>query len=471
MPSFVVSGEFITEFARTRVLEREWDSAIEILTNLHGITMDQIFSILRAQTKLVGDSTTGINIEPEVDCPEVQDYHEQLRWLYSGVWRHQGSFWEPYAIVTSWGREDMIASVGASIPFAPGGEKAFVHSSLHYADSGSDIATVEKTPDHWESPNTKTVDVLWRKLPSFPFLLIPPSHTSSEAFALFINTEKMIEERGYDFRYRQKNNDVFRAVPTVVDRARSTIDEFERDGWEKAEFFEQQRRQEQLEIYRKQIAEQAGDKWLEVSYIPDTYDSDNQPITVRIPQAPFENWSLWRGDAANMALPWETVCPQGLKMMGDDPYHTDFMVGAGLALDAMRDPESPLARAIWDLREKVQQQKFNATCAVLSGTGRTGALRVVHAKKNQELTADDVAIIPNAGPDYIIPAQTAGAIITERGGEMAHLVSIAREGGLRIVRVVDARKLYPEGTELIVDCKQGTVSIPYDKQEYKMLLF
>lgn len=75
----------------------------------------------------------------------------------------------------------------------------------------------------------------------------------------------------------------------------------------------------------------------------------------------------------------------------------------------------------------------------------------------------EIAVIRNAGPDYVYAAQEAieqgGALITEAGGSMAHLVTVFRDQNLRIVRVPDARKLYPAGRSATVDCDKGQVRL------------
>jgi len=54
---------------------------------------------------------------------------------------------------------------------------------------------------------------------------------------------------------------------------------------------------------------------------------------------------------------------------------------------------------------------------------------------------------------------TKGCVITEKGGTLAHLVQIALEDNLRIVRVENALTLYPEGTPVTVDLERGTVRV------------
>jgi hypothetical protein len=67
------------------------------------------------------------------------------------------------------------------------------------------------------------------------------------------------------------------------------------------------------------------------------------------------------------------------------------------------------------------------------------------------VTVGAVAVIPHAGPDYIEAALSAGAVITERGGAMAHLANIGRERHILIVRLEGARRRFVIGDEVTVD--------------------
>lgn len=61
-----------------------------------------------------------------------------------------------------------------------------------------------------------------------------------------------------------------------------------------------------------------------------------------------------------------------------------------------------------------------------------------------------------------------GAIITERGGALAHLAVVGRELNLRLVRMENARKLYPAGIEVAVDCDKGQINV--SKSAFRSLL-
>ena len=86
--------------------------------------------------------------------------------------------------------------------------------------------------------------------------------------------------------------------------------------------------------------------------------------------------------------------------------------------------------------------------------------KVLHPKEDEEVPPGSIIVIPHAGPEYAIPAMSAGetgAIITELGGELAHLTVLGREMNLRMVRLENALALYPAGITLEVDCDRGRI--------------
>jgi phosphohistidine swiveling domain-containing protein len=76
--------------------------------------------------------------------------------------------------------------------------------------------------------------------------------------------------------------------------------------------------------------------------------------------------------------------------------------------------------------------------------------------------AGSIIVVPIAGPDYDVPARTAGpsgCVITAAGGVGAHLAVVGRELGLRVVRVEDAVTLYPPDTLVEIDLDTGKVQV------------
>lgn len=229
-----------------------------------------------------------------------------------------------------------------------------------------------------------------------------------------------------------------------------------------------------IEDLKARIAEQAAGDYIEFEL------SDGRVI--RAPRLPFLHWALGL-HGRHLLEPWKPISPMGLKILNDDAWHSDWMLGAGIDLHAWHGrlsagikEDKVLIMGADDKRWDLQADMLGFDCAVLSGAGRAAGY-VIHPEPNQGLNLKlgpivsvghhkevRVIVIPHAGPEYVQAATEihalGGAVITERGGAMAHLVNIGREQGVRIVRAENAVKRFPgHMTWVTVDCDKGRVTI------------
>lgn len=502
MAFFKIDGSHLTGLARARVIEDRFDHGFRMLHDgLIGITADQVLSILRGDHKLVG-----IN---DMDMAEDDDkvWKAQLQNRFAGVWVTSGGrFLRPYAAVTSWGPDDMAYADKITIDSdsvysrrITGGElggRDLYYADDHKRDARKDLQVSSDVMPEAARDKFGCISILFREVQSFPVILVNAHHSAQKALDAFLAAGLRLQERGYVQTFPPKNFKVRYDCETKTDPApiarthvdiseqsqtdfheigrfrnkvmdaktrKMTLDEYEEyqrlmadnnsplqkrvDAMNKA--LEIQRNLDQnISAWREQIVAQAGDNWLEMDF---------HGKAIRIPRAPFEQWCLWRGDGAHLAMPWQKVSVSGVKMFGDDPYHTDFLIGAGLEPDAMIK-DSKLSEAFFDLRAKVQEEKMGFECAVLSGRGYVNGT-IVHAEVGQELPDDAIVVVKAAKPDYIDMLVKARAIIVERGGQAAHLVQVAMEREAVIVRVPDALTRYPAGSLATIDASHGKVTL------------
>lgn len=486
--TFVIHGETITQTAREAVVEGRFDRGYEILMDsLVGMTADYAMKILSGEYRLVG-SNNDVFMEED---PDSADYKAQLEDMYGGCVRIEGRVMRPYAVVTMWGPEDFNRQVTPTrgsdfveARYASGIEEGInlAGRSLFYADDPArDV--LKTTSVKYLPPSGRLSEehhILFKDVSGFPDMMVKTVKTIEEAV---IFHKDRLREVGYDCEFpkevyagREDQTTPHyepRRVVTTFDAAERTPYKTEPRIKSDDELREQRIRDEQraeklkqdLAEWKQQIIEQANGDFMEL-----TWEDDAGNIqSVMIPSAPFENWALWRTDGAMLAKPWTTVCPSGLKMVMDDPYHTDWMVGAGLPLDWMSDDKQ--AAAAYDLQYTIQDEKLDFKIPVLCGEGiATG--EIVHLNKGDRLPAGKIGIIKNAGPDYVEAAYDAinngGALITEAGGSMAHLVTVGRGAGLRLVRIPDARKKLVVGITVDINCSNGSVLV--HKGRRKMII-
>ncbi len=232
-----------------------------------------------------------------------------------------------------------------------------------------------------------------------------------------------------------------------------------------------------IEALRKSVVAQADaagpDGWMDIP----VGKSVRAEGMLRVPRGAFERWAVRPTGGEHLAAPWKAISPRGIKQGADDPYHTDWMLGAGLDPRDMRhdgpDPvrTEALNHAAYGAKEEVERRLLGFDCSVLlAGPDVRG--RVWHPRSPADATPPwseepPVAVLRDARPDWL-PTVLAvidrgGAVVVERGGEMAHLVTLLRgEGKGPLVRMPGALRLYPPDLVLDVSPGSGTITVADD---------
>lgn len=189
-----------------------------------------------------------------------------------------------------------------------------------------------------------------------------------------------------------------------------------------------------------------------------------------VPRGAFEHWATGGIEAPGI-VPWTSLSPSGLKQEADDPFHTDWMLGAGLAPNAMAD-DPVLSDAVWQARAAVEHRLLRRTASLLlPGPDHVMGI-AVHPTAPDDFdclvsdidpAAAPILILPDLRPDWLDLVMTVfdhgGGVIAARGGAMAHLVVAARGHGGPILRVDRAVSLYPAGTRLAVHGWSASVTL------------
>ncbi len=494
----------MTDLARVRCIEGRWDHGYRILfEGLHGISSDQCYAILRGNAKL-----TGVN-DLLMEADDDAEWKAKLAYHHGGVWMtHSGRYLRPYAVVTSWGSNDMIHadkitpdsdSVRRSVCSYDHDYREMAGRSLFYADDPKrDVSKMLTITGYPEIPRRRdgTVAVLFAEVQSHPFQLAPAHDTAQKALDAFLKVRGLSEygyqltfpREQYPVRYESEDptdecsatqaetdfgtdagkavmrtNGVYRGQAIEAKKNGVTVEEIqdiEKKGTDSGVFDRRLKAMnaafdiannmdKYVDEWRAKIIDQAGDNWID-------HTRDDGTV-LRIPQAPFEHWCLKESGGEHLALPWTNVTPSGLKMINDDPNHSDWMIGAGLPIRAMLD-NRVLNDEIWTLRFDYQAKKLQFKCGVLSGTGYARG-EVFHPKVGDEIPDDAVIVLKRASPEFVELAMKAKAVIVERGGAMAHLVNVGREANKIIVRVENALQMYPVGNGVSVNAERGEVTL------------
>jgi phosphohistidine swiveling domain-containing protein len=219
-----------------------------------------------------------------------------------------------------------------------------------------------------------------------------------------------------------------------------------------------------LAKYRERILAQAGDDLIELSWdeVRDEHDTTVVKYvagSVRAPRAPFLHWMFHRDMRFTGRIPpWKTICPSGWKMPLDNPYHTDWVVGAGL------DPEdrdlvyhpSPIVEAAYKWAHDWREQFEEKSKMFVLVEGRAHG-RIVHGKLNKAVPPGSIVVLPHLGPKYLKATIGAVGVIAEVGGETAHLAQVGRERALPMIRWEGALQDFAEGDEIMFNTSDCTL--------------
>lgn len=522
---FDLEGAWYADFCRTRLEEGAWERALAMLVdNLHGMTHDQAVAILRGRATLTGwaSDKDGIGYEELPDTHETAVRMDGIHdYLYGSCFRWHEDYWKPYAVVVGYGEQDMDFARKNSRPARrcsgfpeTDGWRYAVQRALFYANStdadmvvyvpypSKDFGTVvlcerAKMPPTWvrvsiDAPEVHLKALMeagkrWEQRGAFEDLpmtrseekpaakRVRPAKTLTPAQSL--QTPNQLAKEFLERLNATETSEDISALGAEFDRRLQEANERDEDDvLAAAEKAAQERR---LAFYRAEIAEQAEvhGGWLELRVTDEQGNlmTEGAPI-LRVPRNPFLLWSLKGFDfeANGKERPeWRTVCPSGMKMYMDDPYHTDWMVGAGLDPEqayALNDKSysSRVQSCAFHLRSKITSEWCEAEFVTLAkGTEDRIYGTVVHPQPNEAVEPGSIAVVPHAGPEYQLALESAckkgrygrpGAVICEIGGPLAHLAVVGRELKHTLLMVPNARDRFAEGTSLTIDVAKGKLS-------------
>ena len=495
-----IDARFVNDVVQEKVRAGDWADAQRWLRRgFEGISTDDVYRVLSGETAFVNVDGDGKPSGPSLDMrfasdvgaplPDGQaEYVAYLRKRWAGAIRVENAYYQPYAFVTNLGQYDIERPArglsNAARRYLKGGwglgeaerkptkahmvRDGFANRPAHYVDDPDQDLVVDcRVPAPIASLDAgrllPVLPFLFRRLPDLP-PWFEPVRTFGASLDAALAAGRVLEERGHRQLY---------GLPWVDSRIEAAKEEAlrtrSRQGAHAAEVeaerAERARRVE-CEAARKAVMAQAAlpDRggWLDLRVGGDV---------LRVPRAPFEHWALDRCGAGHLAPPWDPCSRSGMKLQGDDPMHTDWMLGAGLDPLTLRwygpDPEAAsLSDAADALLGEVQRRVLShGGLAVLADGGfRAGRAYVARRGRGDMPEPGDVVVLPDASADWLDVVVTAcgggaGAVVVARGGAMAHLVVVTAARGATILRDPEAMRRYADGQSLSVDPAGGAVSI------------
>lgn len=394
--AFVVTGNYLTNYARELVLEKEWASAISFLRDsFETMSLNQIEEILNGKQHLIGDTNTGIYMEKDNNS----NYIERLRETYL-----ENLFFENNKLYLF----EQMVNINDIVEINPVYQKEDVINFIKNTFGYDQSIVLTLNEENWllAEPVSKN------EIPTFfDKSLIP---TTAKKF------------------YQEKNQ-------VDIDSISFSKEVKNEDSLEEEEDKLKELRAEEKELYEKimNACKERNVEWKEFSIQLE----DGNTYTKKVPMEILKAYSNNRYSSAHEY--WKPVSYSGMKMMNDSPFHTDLWLAMGFSLeDDFYDDDSLNCRIFYGI---TMDYRFAGT-----DLGTFFKLTDIPMKRfkgnvvnenSTNITDKDILVLPNANLKYESIALKAGVVVVETGSALSHLAIVGKQESLPVIVMKDATKL------------------------------
>jgi phosphohistidine swiveling domain-containing protein len=444
---FKLRGADFTRLLRDLMLSEEPAKAWRLIVNGlrddagNGSVERYAAKILDGELRLVGDETVGMDVKPDRPAhKETKKYLDSLRFIYAGRVRISSSWWRPRAEVTDVGPDDAeYASQRVSGPYVDlphhytQNKRWNAQRVAFYKSEGERVVEVERV-----AKNRRWNDVILFEPVGEPPFWWPECRDPSAALVDFLAAGRKLDQESWSERFGDSRKNSSCDSPFAKGTKDATKAASEREEDERTKSFNKL-----IEDIRIEVKRRSADDFLDLTL-------DNGEV-LAVPRAPFLQWALHRTSLAHLAPAWTPVSPVGLKLQLDDPFHTDWLLGAGCNVEEAY--QGAVHDASWKRAFEIQEELGHFECGVVVDAGP------VHGTVGQE-----IVVLPDLHPDHIDMLLSAKGVITEAGGQLAHLAQVATERGITIMRVDGACARLPEGTKLALYPAEGKIDVDIERR-------
>ena len=134
--------------------------------------------------------------------------------------------------------------------------------------------------------------------------------------------------------------------------------------------------------------------------------------------------------------PGGSLSPVGMKQPEDCAHHTDAWLGAGLSLAVAYDEDHPAQDSFAAALSLVAKEVLSAPVldVLCRGVQKSCVLRGEVCTDPQRVFPGCILVVERAQPEWVPAMLRSKAVICAQGSKVAHLVVVAREQGVPIVR-------------------------------------
>lgn len=435
--SFSFTGEFFTNEARNSVLDGKWRKGYQFLIeSFEGLGNDHAFAILKGTHALIG---AGENIEmvESLDEEYQNDVYDIYHW---NVFSDVGGKYKFKKLVTFSDINEDIQIRGLSFD---------IPESQEYVERYM-LKSNEKLFVMRFGERTNNVDYLIAEIfdeNSLPLWTTDKDISGSARNYYEKNLKKVNNhipsvKQEAETEAKPKTSNIYREAA-----AESVANDF---GFDNTKDFSNSLREKVLDAIKER-----GVKWE-----TETVSHLGKDHQIRYPVDLAVAYALQRTTLSPLAPKWQAVSEPGLKLGNDSRLHTDLWLALGNDLDGSEySYDEDHVSIFHKLMIKLQEKSFPAgEFYTLNSSGLKKFKGQVVNIQSEQITKNDILVIPHAGPEFQEKAMKAGLVICEVGGKLAHLAIVGREFGLPIIQMENACEIFKEQTTLIIDFETATIT-------------
>lgn len=165
---FKVSGEFVTEQARTFLIEDNWEDGLYLLKDcVTGCDYEIAVSIITGERKFIGTNT----LELVDEDPEIKkEWEQRFAHVFAGIYRDSNDYWRPYAYVDGWCEHDLNGAAMRANQYVSWESAAIPvrHSSVYQTWAGARntfyMNNWQNDRSSWNHLQGRSVAILWAKV-------------------------------------------------------------------------------------------------------------------------------------------------------------------------------------------------------------------------------------------------------------------------------------------------------------------
>lgn len=443
--SFVVYGSAIVENARSVALSGEWMKAMNLLREqVIGFTLDHAMTVLSGEMTLIGNSQDD-NIEL-VEDENSQDYKREMREVYlTDLFYEDGQLYKLNRIIS----DNEIRKLM---------DQMEVYFDAHYPPE-QQIAFIKKH-------KVRDGEIIHR-IHSMEYVI--SNKVDPNCYPMWFNRSDYYNshiECYNAYRGIKKPEIVISKPPMPKENKKNEnnyIDEIIKNNneaylEESAKHYQYDNKKVMSDKLKQRVmekCEQENVTWEKV----ETEDLQGNKVFLDVPK------EIVLGYLSKDSRVWSPVCPSGLKMMNDSPWHSDLWLAMGndLSSDAY-DHKNETTKMFYDAIDHYRFQKINeiADFALLNDVKLKQFEGRVVFEDSKNITDRDILVLPNAGLKYERIARKAGMVICETGGQLSHLSIVGKEEMFPVVIMKDAIRKLASQYSISVDFEKNKVIGTYN---------